>query len=76
MSSSRRAPSYLESPFRPTHESKGRTGYLYILPGGDKTDLQVNLSYLVRVNLWKGQKGACVLWDRWGREGGGRVVGD
>lgn len=32
-------------------ETKVRTSYLHILPGGDKTDLQVNLSYLVRIDL-------------------------
>jgi hypothetical protein len=30
--------------------------YLHILPGGNETDLQVNLSCLVRVNLQQNQK--------------------
>lgn len=61
MSSSRRPPSCLDIPSWPTQESKVRTSYLYILPGGDKTDFQVNLSYLVRVNLWKSQKEVCIV---------------
>lgn len=56
-----RSPSYLDVPSWPTQKSRVRTSYLHILPGGDKTDLQVNLGYLVRVNLWKSQKGVC-LW--------------
>lgn len=57
---SRRSPSYLDVPSWPTQESRVRTSYLHILPGGDKTDLQVNLGYLVRVDLWKSQNSVCL----------------
>ena len=60
MSRSRRSPSYPDVPYWPTRASRVRTSYLHILPSGDKTDLQVNLSYLVRVDLWESQKGVCV----------------